>query len=98
MEKCVRRTVVLSGPRSKAANGRLSCKVVAVFCRSRQAVMAASICPLLSGFRAGYFEGVAVTGSGTEVETGWVEELADDAGVNWAFEYEEGVTFLVTLL
>ena len=98
MEKWVKRTVVLSGPRSKAANGRLSCNVIAVFCKVRQAIMAASICPLLNGVRAGFIEGMAVTGVGNEVDAGWAEESAEDAGVYEAFVFEFTVTFLVTLL
>ena len=49
--------------------------------------MAASICALFKGVRAGSFEGVLEAGTGTG---GWAEELVEVAGVNGAFIFEVG--------
>lgn len=49
MDMCVSSTVVLSGARRRAPNGRLSCCLTAVIWRARRWVMAASIWALVRG-------------------------------------------------
>lgn len=47
------RTVVLSGASRTPVKGRLSCSVMALFCRSRATERAAEICSFVMGLRGG---------------------------------------------
>lgn len=79
IEKCVSRTEVLSGPRSSAANGRFSCKVLAVVCRARQVFRAESICSFVKDPCA-EGEEMAVGSADTAAEGGAAEAF-EDVGV-----------------
>lgn len=91
----MRRTVVLSGPRRRAAKGRFSCRVVAVDCNSKHVLIAASIWALVNGFRDSgrwsFSDGVLGAGVLTT-------EFVDEVGVNGVLVAEVGVPFLVTLV
>lgn len=82
IEKCVSRTEELSGPRSSAANGRFSCKVLAVVCRVRHVLRAVSICSLVKDVctEGEVTEVGSVEGTDTVAEGG-AAEVVEDVGV-----------------